>query len=144
MARIAEAILRAFGQGVEIDDIEVAAPLDIGMFLAMCLASQSTSWRERRRAIAIGVCALVIVEILTVVLSIALTLAATSAATLGGRDVSAVGEIMATIPWVAAVLAWLPLLGGRELRVSVRSPSGRMERGKQARSNLPRASERPT
>ena len=66
LAQVARAALGLLGQDVLIEDVQVMAPCDLAIFTAMCLAT-TAPWRARRKALAIGLPALVGVEVATVV-----------------------------------------------------------------------------
>ncbi|HEY2953647.1 MAG TPA: hypothetical protein VGK89_00180 [Candidatus Eisenbacteria bacterium] len=116
LARAAGAVFAAVGQGVEIDDVEVMAPFDLAIFVAMCLASFSAPWAARRRALAIGIPSLVAIEVLTVVAGIAAYMVWPGQARPLETGLRLTGSLMETIPWVGAAGVWLLLLGAWELR----------------------------
>jgi hypothetical protein len=125
VASAAEAVLAAFGEVVRIREIEIMSPHDLGMFVAMCLSSRNAPWRERRRAMLVGAAALFVIEVLTVVLSIVLAFGDPAGGFGRVQTAAGVSAVLATIPWVGAVLVWLPLLGHHELppMVSVAAPA---------------------
>jgi heme/copper-type cytochrome/quinol oxidase subunit 2 len=125
LARAAMGVLAAFGQSVEIDDIEVMAPFDLGLFAAMCLASRAAPRAARQRAFLVGLPTLAALEILTVVLGIAVYLVWPRNSPQLATSLRLTGNVIESIPWVSATLVWLLLLGAWELPVGAPSGSGR-------------------
>jgi hypothetical protein len=69
--------------GTELDilDLELFYPMDLAVFVALCLASGWASWRRRGRALLIGAPIVVLAEVVALTLSMAALLrAGTSAA----------------------------------------------------------------
>jgi len=98
------------GVHLRLGRVSIAAPFDLGLFAALCLATQRVSWGGRLRAIGIGIPLMMLVEVLSVASSIALMLcfrdhpgAATTARRAGFYLVD-------TVPWVSAGLMWLALM----------------------------------
>lgn len=100
---------------VQFDDVMVAAPFDLALFAAMCLASLRVTRRRRMRSLLIGIPVLVAGEIVVVAAVVLLTVASQSGA--GGQmNTSRVASYLAeSIPWVNAAAAWLVLFGRDEL-----------------------------
>jgi hypothetical protein len=119
LARVAMAVLAAVGQGVEIQDVELMAPFDLAIFAAMCLSSASAPWAQRRRALAIGLPALLGIEVLTVVAAIGVTLPWRENSPQLEASMRLTGNVIETVPWVSAAVVWLLLLGPWELRMPV-------------------------
>ncbi len=107
--------LTSLGQPIRLARVDVAAPFDLGIFAALCLASRRAPARARARALAIGLPALAIVEVVTV--SAAITIIRSSTTPEGpSPDALRAGFYLAdTIPWASAALVWLLLLGPWEL-----------------------------
>jgi hypothetical protein len=118
LAQVAMAALAVFGQGVEIEDVQVMAPFDLAIFAAMCLASLAAPRAARIRALAIGLPALVGIEVLTVVAGIAVSLLWPEGSSGLDTSLRLTGYVIETIPWVSAAVVWLLLLGPWELRMA--------------------------
>jgi len=128
LARLAMAAFSALGLGVEIDDVQLMAPFDIAIFAAMCLASTAAPWAERRRALAIGLPALLGIELLTVLAAIGVTLPWRENSPQLEASMRLTGTLIETVPWVSAAVVWLMLLGAWELRGLPVAPAGRAAR----------------
>src|SRR5262249_12582073 len=102
---------------VAIDEVQVMAPFDLAIFAAMCLASLSAPWPARRRALVIGVPALIGVEVLTVVAGVAVSVPWPENSPQLEASLRLTGYVIETVPWVSAALVWLLLLGAWELRM---------------------------
>jgi hypothetical protein len=116
LARVAMAVLAAAGQGVEVDEVQVMAPFDLGIFAAMCLASLGAPWAARRRALLVGLPALATIEVLTVVAGIGVTLLWPENSPQLRASLRLTANLIETVPWVGAALVWLLLLGAWEIR----------------------------
>jgi len=119
LARAAMLAFAALGQGVEIDEVQLMAPFDLAIFAAMCLASVASPWPARRRALAIGLPALLGIELLTVLAAIGITLPWRENSPQLEASMRLTGNLIETVPWVSAALVWLLLLGPWELRMPV-------------------------
>jgi hypothetical protein len=128
LARLAMAAFSALGLGVEIEDVQLMAPFDVAIFAAMCLASTAAPWAERRRALAIGLPALLGVELLTVMAAIGVTLPWRENSPQLEASMRLTGTLIETVPWVSAAAVWLMLLGAWELRGLPVAPAGRAAR----------------
>jgi hypothetical protein len=132
LARAASLVFAACGQTVAIDDIEVMAPFDLGIFAAMCLASLTAPWLARRRALLVGVPILVALEVLTVVLGIAVYMVWPQNSKQLEASLRLTGYLIESIPWVSATVVWLLLLGAWELPLAPQPPRARPARGVRA------------
>ena len=96
------------GAEIEILDLELFYPFDLGVFVALCLASSWAPRGRRGRAIVVGTPALVLVEVLSLVVAL-------KALMVEGTDPSGTGrfasEVIHVSGLVAASAAWLYLLG---------------------------------
>ena len=104
------------GTEIEVTDIEVFFPFDLGVFCALCLASSWVSRARRWRAIAIGMPALIGVEVLTLVLSFKVMLSHADAEQMS-RLTYAIIRMSELVPPSAA---WLYLLGRERLSLATR------------------------
>jgi hypothetical protein len=138
LGRIASGVLSSFGIEVEMSEVEVMAPFDIGIYLAMCLASRRAPPLERRRAIEWGLIAMVLIEIATVVGAVLLFFALERRTGGEAAGTRLMQQVIEFVPWASAATVWLLLLGAWELplpggvadqptprnRRDVRSPRG--------------------
>jgi hypothetical protein len=94
---------------VQFEEVTVAAPFDLALVAAMCLASLRVPRRRRFRSLLTGGLALVTGEVLVVSAVVILSM--------GGRASSGrlADHLLESIPWVNAALAWLVLFGQEEL-----------------------------
>ena len=113
LASLAGLALEILGMRVQFEDVMVAAPFDLALFTAMCLATVRAPMRRRWRSLAIGIPVLVAGEVAVVVAVVLLTVAARSTAPAATAHVADyLGE---SIPWVNAAVAWLVLFGKDEI-----------------------------
>ena len=125
LAQVARAALGLLGQDVLIEDVQVMAPCDLAIFTAMCLAT-TAPWRARRKALAIGLPALVGVEVATVVAGVVVHLVWPESSRASSLRLT--GYVIETVPWVSAAVMWLLLLGAWELRMPVAPAPARSAR----------------
>jgi hypothetical protein len=101
------------GAELEMVDLQLFYPVDVAVFVALCLASAWASWPRRARALLLGVPAMILAEWLALVASMAAMLAAGGtgeAASMAGAARLADALIRATGLALAAA-AWFALLG---------------------------------
>jgi hypothetical protein len=114
LAALVNYVLHALGQRVRLQALILPVPYDIGLFIALCLASTGASWRQRIRAILIGAPVMTGLEVLTVVAGISIEWWCgmhTVGAEVGRRINVA---LLHSIQFTNALLVWLALLGHRE------------------------------
>lgn len=100
---------------------EIPASHVLGVFAALCLASTRAPRARRFIALAIGLVAMVALELLTGVLAIHWSLAAASTSPQALR----LEDYLTSLPaWIGAPVLWLLLLGGWELPRRVRRGRG--------------------
>ena len=116
--------LGLFGVQLKLGSVNVAAPFDLGLFAALCLAARRAPWRVRLRALAVGIPILMLVEIFGVASSIAIILRFRGQPDAEETALRAGFYLSDTIPWVSAGLVWLALLGSWELPASVGGARG--------------------
>jgi hypothetical protein len=102
------------GQEIEMMDLELFYPFDIGIFVGLCLASTWAPLERRGRAIAIGLLPLIVVEIIALVVSIKAMILVKDPAE-GERFFDSMVRVSSI---VAALVAWLMLLGHEKLSLS--------------------------
>ena len=105
-------VLAAAGTPVDLARVNVGAPFDLGLFAAFCLASGAAPRAARGRALALGIPAMMVLEVALCALAIG-TIALRRAAGAGPDDASvrAAFYLTDTIPWVSGGLLWLAFLG---------------------------------
>jgi hypothetical protein len=111
--------LGLFGVRLNLGSVNVAAPFDLGLFVALCLAARRAPWRVRLRALAVGIPILMLIEIFGVACSIAIMLRFRGQPDAAETAQRAGFYLSDTIPWVSAGLVWLALMGSWELPASV-------------------------
>ncbi len=104
-----------YRDGVTVDVLEIAAPGELGLFVALCLAGGRASRRARRFAITVGVPAIVAVELLLVVAAMVLVMSVPREGALHERAMRMNLYLLRSVPWAAAIMVWYALLGPREL-----------------------------
>lgn len=112
LASLAGLVLEIGGLRVRFEDVMVAAPLDLALYAAMCLASLRVPRPRRVRSLLTGGLVLVAGQVVVVVAVVLLTVAGQSGGGTTARIADHLGE---SIPWVNAALAWLILFGRDEL-----------------------------
>jgi hypothetical protein len=113
LSAVVRALSAAMGHRIRINELEVYAPVEIGIFLAMCLATSGVRVASRMRAAVLGVPILILLEI-------AILLLASLPVMVGGAGSNGEGPLgdlvhyfLKSIVWVDAGLVWAVLLAGR-------------------------------
>ena len=104
------------GSEIEIVDLELFYPFDIGVFVALCLASVWAPRARRLKAAAIGIPILFGIEVLSLVAALKVMMSSADA-DLASRFANAVIRVSGL---VAASAAWLYLLGRERLSLASR------------------------
>ena len=118
LATVTLAILGIPGGGVAFQAPEIPASHVLGVYAALCLASTRAPRVRRLAALAIGLLALVGIEILTGVLAIRWEMEGASGAAGGALSPVALRmrSYLTGLPaWIGAPMMWLVLLGRDEL-----------------------------
>jgi hypothetical protein len=102
------------GTSIEIEDLELFYPFDVGVFVGLCLASSWTTPRRRIRAAAIGIPLLVAAEVLTVVVAFRVLMHPPDQA----QALRFVDGIVRVSGLVVALVVWLYLLGREQLSLA--------------------------
>lgn len=109
---------------IEWEDIEIFYPFDLGVFVALCLASGWTPWRARFSALGLGLALLILIELVSLVLAIRILLGAmapgASEAT-GEEALRLATGIIRVIGLIAAATVWFALLGRQRLSLAARA-----------------------
>jgi hypothetical protein len=95
-------------------EVDLHEPMSVGVFIALCLASQTAPARLRWRAVLTGIPTLFLVALLCIVWLVGMQRLLSDysgvSARLVARFVETTGE---TVPWIAAPSLWVLLLGRR-------------------------------
>lgn len=113
------------GSEIEFTDVEIFYPFDLGVFVALCLASGWATWRARLRGIGIGLPVMIGLELISLVVAIRVIYSAM----VGGHSSDASGEaayrlatgIIRVTGLIAAAAVWLLLLGRQRLSIAART-----------------------
>jgi hypothetical protein len=97
------------GATIEVVDMELFFPFDLGVYVALCLASAWAAWRRRLVLAAAGLPVLVALEIAALVVSFRVLMAAGG----GGEAARLVNGLFRVEGLVAAAMVWLLALGRR-------------------------------
>lgn len=116
IAGVAARVAAPRGSEIEILDLDVFYPYDLAVYAGLCLASAWAAWRTRGRALAIGLPALVVVEVLALVVSFRALMNAQNPAE-SERWFN--GIVRASGPIASAAL-WMLLLGRQKLSLAAR------------------------
>jgi len=111
----ASAVLSRFGIDIEMSELQIMAPFDLGIYLAMCLASRRAPAFARRRAIEWGSPLIVALEILTVVIAVAIFFGIHGTHDPTSASFRAMQYVIEFVPWASATTVWLLMLGAWEL-----------------------------
>ena len=114
LAALASRAVAPPGAEVEMVDLELFYPVDIAMFVALCLASGWAPWPRRARALLVGVPAMAVAELAALTLSMWALLSA-GGATGNGPGMAAAGRLADALiratGLALAAAAWFALLG---------------------------------
>jgi hypothetical protein len=117
LAKVCQAILVLTGIPVTLRNAEVFAPVDLGIFLALCLATTAAPWRGRGKALLMGSAVLVLLEIVQVIAGNYLHPANRPA--LPANAVAWLRYLLQSTFWIGPAMVWLLLLGHHQLRSAV-------------------------
>jgi hypothetical protein len=142
LGAVASALLRLFGLEVEIAEVQLQAPFDLGIYAAMCLAGYRMPWRDRLRGLAAGLPLLLVLEVAVVSLSVALM--ATAPAAAAARVERLTAYALETVPWLGSSVVWLAIMGARVLPLGGIAPAAaRREDRPRTTSGLPPGRQAP-
>ncbi len=116
VAAIGARIAAPAGSEIEIVDLELFYPFDVGVFVALCLASAWAPRARRLGAAALGIPILFGVEVLSLVAALKVMMSSADAEE-AARFANAVIRVSGL---VAACAAWLYLLGRERLSLAAR------------------------
>ena len=110
LAGIAGGLAAPRGSEIEWVQLQLFFPFDLGVFVALCLATSWATWRERGRAIALGVPILIVLEVTALVFAMKAMLGTLAPGTPPARveEVQrwALGIIRVTGPSAAGACGW--------------------------------------
>jgi len=118
-------LLSRFGMPIELQDLQLMAPFDLGIFLALVFASRRAPGIARRRALEWGVPAMVALEVLTVVSAVAIERGLEALPGTPESRFRAMQYVLEFVPWASATTLWLLLLGSWELPFTAPPPEAR-------------------
>ena len=130
LGTIASAVLSWFHIDVEMSEVQVMAPFDLGIYLAMCLAGTRAPALARRRAIEWGAPVIVLLEIATIVAAVAIFHGLHGAQDSNGEGTRVVAYVLEFVPWASAVTVWLVMLGAWELPAGALAPAAARDPGR--------------
>jgi hypothetical protein len=112
LASVAGRLVAPGGTELEMTDLQLFYPIDLGIFVALCLASGWAGWARRRTALLVGVPILVLAEVVALALALAVLLRAGP----GGDAAQAaamrfVDGLIRVVGLGVAAVTWFALLG---------------------------------
>ena len=135
LGRIASGVVGGVGLSIEMQEVQLMAPFDLGIYVAMCLASRRAPPLVRRRALEWGIPLMVLLELLTIVLAILVYFALAKQPAGEGAAMRVAENLIEFVPWASATTVWLMMLGAWELplaRLGLVPPPGE-SRGRPSR-----------
>ena len=123
LGAVAGTVLSWFRIDVEMSEVQVMAPFDLGIYLAMCFAGTRAPALAKRRAIEWGAPLIVVLEVLTIVAAVAIYYGLHGAAELNADRFRVVQYVLEFVPWASAVTVWLVMLGAWELPAGTFAPA---------------------
>lgn len=113
------------GSEIEFVDVEIFYPFDLGIFVALCLASGWAAWRARLRAVGIGLPILMAIELISLVIAIKVLYAAMASGHTEGAAAEEANRLATGIIRVTGLIAasalWLLMLGRERLSIAART-----------------------
>lgn len=115
LAAAATYVLRHLGQGLRIREVTVQQPLNIAIFIALCLATRNVARGRLVRAIVIGTPIVALLGLGVVVgVSAAFDFLRRYGATVSDPAPRALAALIDGLPWIASPLLWLAFLWSSE------------------------------
>ena len=112
------------GSEIEILDLELFYPMDLAVFVALCLASGWASWARRGRALFVGAPFVVLAEIAALTLSMMAMLRAGTGAARQAEALRLADALIRVTGLAVAAAVWFVVLG-RQRFAAVRSGRSR-------------------
>lgn len=104
-----------YADRVTVETLDLAAPCELGLFVALCLAGRRAPRRARRFALMAGIPAVVAAEVLLIVAGMVLNMSFPLSGPAAERALRLNMYLIHTVPWAVPILMWFWLLGGWEL-----------------------------
>ena len=114
LASVVQVTTGILGHRIRVDDLDVHAPLEVGIFVAMCLATARATRSRRVRALFIGVPVLVALEVGILIIASLPVILGTASSNAGPIVGDFIHYFLKTIVWANAGMVWFVLLAGRE------------------------------
>lgn len=124
---------------IEFVELEIFYPFDLGVYVALCLASVWVGWRRRFEVIAMGLPILVLIELVALALAMKILLVVM----MNGSATPAAAEqanrlatgIIRVVGLIAAAGVWVWFLGREQLALAARTwlPDSEPRRGRRHR-----------
>lgn len=124
LGAIAEHVVGWVGVHIEMTEVQIMAPFDLGIYLAMCLASRRAPPGVRRMALERGGLIMVGLEVVTVVASVLLYYAMGGGIHPNPRALRLTEYVIEFVPWASASTVWLAMLGAWELPLAAATGRG--------------------
>jgi hypothetical protein len=125
LAQVAGRIVAPPGTEIEFQQLELFYPFDLGVYVALCLASVWAGWERRLRALIFGLPVLIALELLslTVAMKVMMGVMANPSATDLAVDqaVRLANAVIRVTGLVAAAAVWFYLLGRERLSLATRT-----------------------
>jgi hypothetical protein len=116
LGAVISGVVSVIGWNVEFSEVALAAPFDLAVYAALCLASVHMSWRRRRRALALGIPLLIAGEVASAILVMVVWMMTYRNPAELAASSNYTGRLLESIPWINASALWLALLGAEELQ----------------------------
>jgi hypothetical protein len=124
LAGVAGRVLAPPGSTIEFQELELFYPFDVGIFLALCLASSWAAWARRLRAAALGVPVVVLVELASLIWAMKSQMGLLSAPAASDAAIDQTlrfaNAVIRASGLVAAASVWLAVLGRERLSLASR------------------------
>lgn len=123
LAAVASRVVAPRGAEIEMIDLQLFYPLDLAVFVALCLASGVLPWPRRVRAMAIGAPVMIAGELLALCVSMGLLMAVSAPGTSAARaeEAERMTDALLRVTGLAlAAVVWFVLIGREQFTARVR------------------------
>jgi hypothetical protein len=138
LAAVAGKLAAPPGSSIEFEQLELFFPFDVGIYVALCLASVWAVWPRRFRALALGVPVLIALEVIALVWAMKVLMGVMSHPNASDAAVDQAMRISNAVIRVSGLITasvlWFYVLGRERLSLAARtwldaasSPAGRRE-----------------
>lgn len=125
LAAVAGRLVAPPGTEIEFTELELFYPFDLGIYVALCLASIWAPWRRRLWAVGIGLAVLVILELLSLTVAMKSILWVMSNPRATPAEAEQIGRfstgIIRVTGLIAAAAVWFYFLGRERLSLVART-----------------------